>query len=41
MAEKILMGEFKALSKEPWTNIEVRLSATIHKAHTDHANLAH
>ena len=23
MAEKILMSEFKALSKEPWTNIEV------------------
>ena len=23
MAEKILMSEYKALSKEPWTNIEV------------------
>lgn len=23
MAEKILMNEYKTLSKEPWTNIEV------------------
>jgi len=23
MAEKILMAEYKALSKEPWTNIEL------------------
>lgn len=23
MAEKILMSEYKALSKEPWTNIEL------------------
>jgi hypothetical protein len=24
MAERILMNEFKTLSQEPWTNIEVR-----------------
>jgi len=23
MAERVLMNEFKALNKEPWTNIEV------------------
>ena len=31
MAERLLMNEFKTLSKETWTNIEVRKSSATSK----------
>jgi hypothetical protein len=33
-AERMLMNEFKALSKETWTNIEVRRTHVPHGYHT-------
>lgn len=33
MAQRILMNEFKQLSKEKWTNIEVSRSGRLAKSH--------
>lgn len=38
MAEKILMGEYKALSKERWTNIEVSYDRHEAPRHTDNTS---